>query len=219
MLAKIYYWLHRITSKPQERGEYSSGYWSDRVRRDALALLEGIEGEVLEVGCGEGLFLVPLAAEHPGLRISGIDNNLERLAQAKNRVAKAGLSTISLFHQDATNLVFEDGHFDAVVCIGVLFNLDSINCARQVLSSMSRVCKKGGRIIFEYRNSLNPLFFVKYGLARYYDKTLTVPLTAYSPRQIAAIAKSLDLKIIRERYIGFRYKLLSPVIIVEARKS
>lgn len=219
MLTKIYYWLHRITSKPQERGEYSSGYWSDRVRREALALLKGTGGNVLEVGCGEGLFLLPLAAEHPGLLISGIDNSAERLAQAQEKIAKAGVTNISLFLQDATNLAFEDGYFDAVVCIGVLFNLDSINRVRQVLNAMSRVCKKGGKVIFEYRNSFNPLFFVKYGLARYYDKTLKVPLTTYSPRQIEAIVKSLNLKIVKERYIGFRYKMLSPVIIVEARKS
>ena len=58
MIPKVYYWLHKKFSKPDERGEYSAGVWQDAVREKVFELCTFSSGKLLEVGCGEGLFLL-----------------------------------------------------------------------------------------------------------------------------------------------------------------
>ena len=93
MFEKIYYLFHRLLSKPDERGEYSGGYWQDMVRGKTLLLCRGLKGKVLEVGCGEGLFLVQLVRQNPDLGIWGIDNSDERLSQAKARLSEKNFAS------------------------------------------------------------------------------------------------------------------------------
>jgi len=214
MLSKIYNRLLRITSKPGERGEYSGGYLQDRVRQEALALCRNAKGRVLEIGCGEGLFLAWLAEQSRGLEIWGIDNDKARLKAAAKRAQNANLS-----HQDAAKLSFEDGYFDIVVCINVLFNLKSIEDVKRVLLEMTRVSRKDGSIIFDFRNSMNPLLSIKYKLARYYDDTVKgLPLKTYSMKEIEALLDGLHMAITAKRFVGFNAEILAAVIVVEAKK-
>jgi len=223
MITRIYYWLHRLASKPQERGRPSAGYWQDKVRQEALILCQGIKGRLLEVGCGEGLFLEQLTRQNPELEIWGIDNNNERLNQAEQRIKGANLKNIRLLFQDATSLSFADEYFDTVICINVLLSLDSLDLVRQVLGQMKQVCRKSGKIIFEFRNSLNPLLVVKYRLARYYDETvknLNLPLRCYGPKQIESILKDLNLKVKRKIPLGLSiFKRFAPIIILEVERE
>ena len=221
MLNNIYNWFHRRFSKPQERGKYSSGFWQDTIRSKVLVLSRNIKGRVLEVGCGEGLFLVQLARQNPGLEIWGIDNSRPRLNQAEERGKEAGLRNMNFLLEDATNLSFDDEYFDAVICINVLFNLESLDLVKQVLSQMKRVCKKSGKLILEFRNSLNPLLLVKYGLARYYDKTVkNLPLRCYKLKEIESMLRDLDLKVKQKIPIGLSiFKKFAPIIILEAEKE
>jgi ubiquinone/menaquinone biosynthesis C-methylase UbiE len=220
MLKKFYCWFHRIISPPEQRGEYSSGYWQERIRKEALTLLRDIAGRVLEVGCGEGLFLVQLAKDNPHLAIWGIDNDIVRLEEADRKSKEKNLKNINLSLQEATRLSFENEYFDSIVCINVFFNMPSFDLVRQTLNQMKRVYKKSGRLIFEFRNSLNPLLLLKYGLARYYDATVkNLPLRCYRPRQIDSLLKDLNLKVKRKIFIGsFILKRFAPIILIEAEK-
>lgn len=65
MIAKLYNWFHRFASVPSERGEYSSGYWSELVRRQVTEMSSLDKGRYLEIGCGEGLFLKQFAQKNP----------------------------------------------------------------------------------------------------------------------------------------------------------
>jgi len=215
MLSKIYRHLHRSFSRSGEKGEYSGGYWQDRVRRLALGLCRGAKGRVLEVGCGEGLFLARLAEENQSLEIHGVDNDAGRLGKARTALRDADLSV-----QDASTLSFPDGYFDIAVCINVLFNMESIETAKRILREMKRVLRSGGRLIFDFRNSGNPLLFVKYRLARYYDDTLKgLPLNTYSPKEIAAILYELRFKVVKREYIGFPHEAFASIIVIEAKKD
>ena len=73
MIKRLYKWFHSVTSRPEEAGEYSAGYWPDKVRRSALDLCAHKRGRILDVGCGEGLFLSKLALSNSGAEIWGID--------------------------------------------------------------------------------------------------------------------------------------------------
>lgn len=74
---------------------------------------------VLEIGCGTGGNLVPMAFNLPGSRFVGIDVSEAQIAEAGARaVAIGGLSNLELRHGDVRSVDLE-GSFDFIVCHGV----------------------------------------------------------------------------------------------------
>jgi len=219
MLKELYYKLHRLFSRPEEREHYSAGYWQDRIRQEALILSKDIPGRLLEVGCGEGLFLRQLAAQNTRSEIWGIDSDPTRIKQAEVYLQQNNFRNIRLSCENALNLPFESGYFDAVVCINVVFNLDSLDTVKKVLQEISRVCKRNGTVIFDFRNSANPFVKWKYKFAPVYDPTVKrLPLKTYNLEEMNLLAKGAGLEIKNKRYIGFPIKKIAPVILLEAKK-
>ena len=221
MLTKAYRWFHRLASSPSERGEYSSGYLQERVRNEAFKLFNRMNsGRAIDIGCGEGLFLAQLSARNSGLEIWGIDNDSERLKRAEERLKSKNIKNIHLSLQEAAKTEFNEAFFDVAICINVFFNLPSVHYVRDALREMVRICKKSGRIIFDFRNSANPLLGIKYKLAPYYDDTVkNLPLNTYSHEEIEKILEDLNLTIVRRRIIGFPIARFAPVVILEAKKA
>lgn len=221
MLKKLYSWFYTVTSDPQDRGEYAGGYFQGKIRKEALALCKERKGEILEIGCGSGLFAMKLARQNNDSRIWSIDNDREKLLYVENKCKEKNLSNVHLSFQDASNLSFEDGYFDTVVCINFLLMLDSLESVKRVISQMARVCRKSGRIILEFRNAQNPIFTAKYRLAKYYDATVKDnPLHCYNLTQIEAILQALHCRIVRKKYVcSFLFKSLAPIIFIEAEKQ
>lgn len=216
MLAGIYYWLHRLVSKPQERGEYSSGVWQDKIRTAALKLCIFALTRILEVGCGEGLFLAQVFKANPKIGLWGVDNSPARISQAQKRLIG---KDAHLFIEDATRLSFNDGYFDAVICINVFFNMPSLEVVKKTLAQMKRVAKDDGRLIFDFRNSQNPLLALKYKLAPFYDRTVReLPFKTYSLGQVSEILEELGLEIVSKNYFGSKCKSWAPIILIEAKK-
>jgi len=212
----LYSWIHSKLSRPEERGEYSSGIWQDSVRQQALQWCARAQRRVLEVGCGEGLFLAQLKKMNPGLELWGIDNSAGRIEQARGRITDEG---IHLAVGDATRLSFGDGFFDTSACINVFFNMPSFDIVRKALIEMKRVTKRGGGIIFDFRNAANPVIAMKYRLAPFYDRTVRdLPLNTYYMRDIERMLEELGLEIKQKRDIGAMALFGASVIIIEARK-
>ncbi len=219
MIKKFYYWLYHLTSRPEEKGEYAGGYIQSLIRKSVLFLCKGSAGKILEIGCGSGLFVIKLAQQNQNAQICSIDNDKEMLNYVKIKSAEKDLKNISLFRQNADSLDFGEGDFDAVICINFLLMMGSLDVVRQIITQMTRVCKKGGKLIFEFRNSSNIFFAAKYKLAKYYDGTLAHPLNCYSFKQIALILEGLGLKITRKIDLGaFLFGFPAPIIVIEAEK-
>ncbi len=220
MLNRLYYWLHRRISRPQERGEYSSGYWQDLVRTKTLELCNARKGNVLEVGCGEGLFLYRLAQLEKDLIIYGVDNWKDILNKAEDRLKENNIKNVKLYRSEASSMPFEEEFFDIVVCINVFFNLPSKEVFYRSINEIIRVSKKGGKIIFDIRNSKNPLLYIKYKLAKYYDATVKIlPLRTYRLTEIISYLENKDFEILRRIKIGFPKNSFAPIFIIEARKK
>ena len=220
IIQKIYYWLHARFSKPDERGEYSAGYWQDVIRGKVFELCDIKSGKLLEVGCGEGLFLAKFASsELKKLALFGIDIWEDILLKANQRFAYAGIKNVNLSQADAQELPFENEFFDRVVCVNVFFNLPTEDAVRESMREMSRVLKADGKVFFDIRNSRNFLLFVKYKLAKYYDETVkNLPLRMYKLSKIAAYTRDAGLEIVRIIPIGFPQNDYAPLFIIEARK-
>ncbi|MBI4845525.1 MAG: class I SAM-dependent methyltransferase [Candidatus Omnitrophica bacterium] len=219
MIKKIYYWLHRRFSKPEEKGEYSAGYWQNLVRREVLERCSGISGNILEVGCGEGLFLRQLSEKNKTAKIFGLDIWADIIIKAKNRFRENNIKGIELQQADACCLPYKNECFDAVICINVFFNLESEDKVKKSLKEINRILKKSGKIFFDIRNSLNPLLYIKYKLAGYYDETVKgLPLKTYNFNKIVLLLKENNFKFVKKTNIGFPDNWLAPIFAVEAQK-
>jgi 2-polyprenyl-6-hydroxyphenyl methylase/3-demethylubiquinone-9 3-methyltransferase len=175
------------------------------------------EGRLLEVGCGEGFLLEQMALRQPHRELWGIDVDAGRIAQASRRLAAYGQAHCA--RGSGAQLPYADSSFEAVVCVNVFFNLASPADVAAVLREIERVCKPGGRIIFDFRNAANPLLRLKYAWAVFYDPTVkTLPLKPYTAQQMRGIAQAAGLEIAAMRGIGAAGLRWAPVILVEARK-
>ncbi|MCX5753962.1 MAG: class I SAM-dependent methyltransferase [Candidatus Krumholzibacteria bacterium] len=98
---------------------------------------------VLELGCGYGRVLGPLARR--ARIVCGIDTSFESLAHGSVALGRAG--NCAFAQMDAVRLGFRDGAFDRVVCIqnGIsAFHVD----ARALVRESVRVTRPGGLALF-----------------------------------------------------------------------
>lgn len=220
MLKKLYYRLHDAFAKPEQRGEYSAGAWQEMVRERVLAATEDMTGSLLEVGCGEGLFLTALRGRNQKVFLFGIDIWETIIERARERFRERAITDISVRQGDACALPFEDGWFDATVCMNVLFNLPGEAVAREAIAEMARVTKPNGRVIFDIRNAGNPLLALKYATAPLYDATVKdLPLKTYHLTRIIAAARGAGLAIEKVEPVGLPWKSLAPLLVISCRKA
>ena len=99
---------------------------------------------LLEVGCGTGAVVRWIAERHAMTApITAVDVNAFLLNEARGLAARDGLTErIAFGPGDATALPFEDGAFDATLCLTVMEEGD----ADAMLAELVRVTRPGGRI-------------------------------------------------------------------------
>jgi ubiquinone/menaquinone biosynthesis C-methylase UbiE len=103
---------------------------------------------LLDAGCGIGLETARLAAEHPGVRVTGLDRNPELLGVARRR-AEPRPPNVHWIEADLTTHELPDASFDAIRSERVLMYLPDGGFER-VLEDLARVLRPGGRLaLFE----------------------------------------------------------------------
>jgi ubiquinone/menaquinone biosynthesis C-methylase UbiE len=113
-----------------------------------LALLEPRPGQrVLEIGCGGGSSLAPLARLCRPARLVGLDLDADLLAVARARLATQGVSA-ELVPGDARRLPFDDEAFDLVFDFGTCYHIAR---PHEALREIARVLRPGGRLVVESR--------------------------------------------------------------------
>jgi len=114
-------------------------YWPFINKRAEIAL-KYIEPEdtVLDIGCGEG-YITNQAKDHCK-KIVGIDYSDDALKTARERY------DLECYHMSSTNLVFEQGSFDKVLCFELIEHLTRIQ-AIKMLAEVQKVLTPGGIII------------------------------------------------------------------------
>ena len=108
-----------------------------------LALPAG--GELLEVGCGRGVALAPLARLLRPSAVAGVDVDGELVREADGAVRAAGLSA-SLHAADVRALPFADESFDLVVDFGTCYHVAG---ADRALAEIARVLRPDGLFVHE----------------------------------------------------------------------
>jgi ubiquinone/menaquinone biosynthesis C-methylase UbiE len=102
-------------------------------------------GDLLDVPCGFGRHSVPLA--RAGYRVVGVDRSQTLLAEAKRRAGDERWP--KLVHADYRELPFEDGRFDAAICLFSSLGYLGDEADVDVLGQVRRVLRPGGRLVIE----------------------------------------------------------------------
>ena len=117
-------------------------------KRIVIDMLGGVEGRLLEVGCGPAVMTPELLAM--GLEVQGIDVSGEMVRRAEQRMAGHPLARRCQFALgDVERLQFAGGSFNAVLCMGVLEYLPRYGRA---LAEMQRVLAPGGVVVLTVPN-------------------------------------------------------------------
>ncbi|NVL89476.1 MAG: class I SAM-dependent methyltransferase [Desulfobacterales bacterium] len=135
------------------------------------------ESFILDIGCGSGRHLVHLSnmgfTNLFGVDLSphGIRNLTIRRPEIKAQVA------------DATKLPFDDNTFEAILMVGVVYEIANVSLHDQVITEIRRVLRPGGRVVFINNSPYN-----------FGERIFTITQT------ISAFVKSSQLKFFVWRY-------------------
>lgn len=119
-------------------------FWGRYGRRTVERLGLNAGASVLDVCCGSGASAIPAAEiTGPNGLVMGVDlaENLLELARAKAK--QKGLRNIEFRPGDLTDLPFDDGTFDTVVCVFGIFFVPDMKAG---LRELKRVLRTGGRL-------------------------------------------------------------------------
>jgi SAM-dependent methyltransferase len=101
-----------------------------------LDALRGVEGDVVDIGCGAGNVVRAIAENRPDLRVHGVDVSAGAL-----EVARRAAPELDFQQASAESLPFEDGSMSAVVMLDVLEHLTD---PAAVLHEIHRVLRPAG---------------------------------------------------------------------------
>jgi predicted TPR repeat methyltransferase len=180
-------WLHEGTSDPREVAarydEWAQSYdgdlesWSYRApavvaETVATRLLES--GSALDVGCGTGLVGRELRARGFAGQLVGLD-----ISQASLEIAGQGGAYDALEPADLQQrLRFDDGSFDAVVCVGVMTYLPEVEA---VWREFARVARPQGVVVVTQREDLWDTRSCQAVVDRLQDEGVWTPLAITGP--------------------------------------
>ena len=193
------------------------GSLTSSIREAAIRLTHGVNGRVLDVGCGNGLLFVEAKASgiNPGDYL-GLDSSLELLLEAKEIFRDNHMSGIPLIQGDGFLLPIKNGSIARVLCVNTLFNLKSKKEVMEFLKEMGRSCTDNGKIIFDFRNKYNPGIRLKYF---WHSLWGNFPTRAYFIKEIKVILEKFGFRIFRIVPVGKPHKLLALAYLVEAGRA
>jgi len=111
----------------------------DGMAASRAALVEGLNGDVVEIGCGAGRMF---RYYRPDVRVTAIEPDDEFRAAAE-RAAHDAVAEIRVISGFAESLAMPDDSVDAIVCSTVLCSVESIS---KTLAEFKRVLRPGGRL-------------------------------------------------------------------------
>ena len=93
--------------------------------------------DVLEVGCGPGVFAARLLEECPGIALLAVDRSYAQVQLAIERGVTATM-------MDVEQLLAPDDAYDVVVAMSMLHEVDDLD---RGLAELRRVLRPGGRLV------------------------------------------------------------------------
>lgn len=116
--------------------------------RSVLLALGPRPQRVLDLGCGSGRVLVPVA--RAGHEMVGLDQDNAPLASCRARLQRASLPARLVHHDFLRPWPRMGGRFDAVLCLGhTLMTVTDVNAAGALLRRAAALLRAGGAILID----------------------------------------------------------------------
>ena len=135
MKTNVDYWTESLANMPQSFKDWF------KEEKKYLQKIITPDAKVLDVGCGDGRSIFDIISITKNA--VGIDHDEKAISSAKNNFSR--YPAVKFLKMDATNLSFDDGTFDFIICMGTFANFAEDKF--EVLKEMKRVLKKSGKII------------------------------------------------------------------------
>ena len=185
-----------------------------KVRNLAADLYEPSGGRTLDVGCGNGLFFASLNKGTD--RFVGSDLDLALLHEAGKVFRDNDVRGVWLTQANALDLPFPDDSFDNVFFLNTLINIALPETAFHILAELMRVCRPGGRVLFDIRNGRNLLLRLRYGFHNLFADFTT---RGYDLRQIRGAFASSGFETVHAHTVSRRFPFGIFSYLIEAKKS
>ncbi|OGP82009.1 MAG: hypothetical protein A2Z08_09225 [Deltaproteobacteria bacterium RBG_16_54_11] len=175
------------------------------------------DGKLLDIGAGEGLLLKAFGSAATKW-IYCIDLEKGRLEQAAKRCSDTKRSLFIV--GDGRHLPFKNDIFDEVTLLNLFMNIPDRRVVASLLKDALRVCKNQGKIIFDYRNILNPWIVTLYKTVRFHDPDIKLPLRAFTRSEMKGVLRSVGIrKGVVHHPIPSWWRVNPPVYLVEVKKG
>jgi len=193
------------------------GYFTTEVRKKVISQINDNTGIVIDIAAGNGLFLIELKNSYCySDKLIGLDLRYSVLQEAKSIAKTNQVSNIEWINGNALYLPFKTNSVGTVLCLNTFINIGKFNDVAKILSELIRICKPGGKIIFDIRNRSNLLIATKYFLHSF-KKTFTI--IAYKLDQFNTLLPNWGVIIENIAAVGINTKLLAWDYILTLKKT
>jgi 2-polyprenyl-3-methyl-5-hydroxy-6-metoxy-1,4-benzoquinol methylase len=118
-------------------------YWHGKRFKEVTKVLENVDGEVLDIGCADGMFSKVILDGTNAKKLIGIDVLRSSISWAKKHWKNN--KNMKFLQGDAQKLNFKNGTFSAVFAMEVL---EHVHEPVEVFEEIKRILKKGGYAVF-----------------------------------------------------------------------
>jgi len=209
--------LRSVVITAERENKFFHGILSPGVREKAAQICKTTGGRLLEVGCGDGLFLLPLAKASK-LRLVGLDVFDPTFEEAKRRVREQKIGNVSLVKGKAQSLPYREGAFDTVVCINTLNSLQSKAEVAGAIAEMGRICKQEGCLILDFRNEKNPWMRYRFKWRKDRFPESKLPQLTFSDREMRDMLAAAGFEVKQKHAIGLPIARWAPALVIRATR-
>lgn len=192
--------LDKLAFGYKKKRRLPDGIMNEIIKAMEKYLWVKLADKVIDIGCGTGRFLLPLAQRNPDVKFVGIDIAEGMLDECKIDINRMGLNNVELFKSDVSDgLSFGDGSVDSALMYHVLHIIED---KKYLVGELGRVLKKGGRLLIastsheQLRNTWNYKYMPKildWELRRTPDVSSIVKMVNNNEFKLVGV-KEIDVK-------------------------
>lgn len=157
--------------------------------------LQMTSGEVLDVGCGDGLFTNELAVTRPAMRLTGIDVSPQGISDAERMKRHLGLDNVTFMAADVSAVdTFPDRRFDLVMVLDVLEHLRD---PAALIQTVARLLKADGTLLVSVPTPNYPKWF-----GRQFHEAVGHLRDGFWKEDVEALLDGTSLVVTEHRYYG-----------------
>jgi 2-polyprenyl-3-methyl-5-hydroxy-6-metoxy-1,4-benzoquinol methylase len=157
-------------------------------------------GQVLDVGCGFGLFALHFAMQNPALRIHGFDLSERRVNMARRAAGRLGAANVRFDVADAARFRF-DSAISAAYMLDLIHHIPQQSVA-PLIDTIAANLEIGGRLLVK---DIEPSPAYKLGFTWALDKLMDykAPVRYWAPEEIQPLIERAGFVVHRHRMIDY----------------